>query len=643
MRALTSCNKCTSPARNSGSTMIKTKRIRPNKQSRWLTSIAFNTKQQFRMTLLIVAFLGLRQYYYLSSPFLESRIGLDSMTRALDILEENVTTFAVAATISTPPPSPSYFSTWKSNVRDKFLHQDDEIERKERKSSKNIRIQERYRALLHRLEKVADWSNKSSWTSVSPEAFQTTVQQARAEMKPLVDQVYADCFVWIVPFKAKTGQRRVYKLKPKLRFQCSPKNGSNLQDEPCDSTNLCLVRTDLRKWKGSKLNESSSIPYNVSLQNINFNGYGHLNKSAILSLVDSTDYLYSPRIWSCFLNKASFSLLTGRPFFIWIGKMDSEILHRRNTVVVKENFGATCDPFEHDKNAVNYYKPIAFSALFHRQQFVQVETAYFLDADIYFNAPAAFTNRKQRQLEDYFDLSPQASLLGSQNPSAKDQNILMNGGFLGLRRKSLNGNGQYDDEWINDFSALWWYCRCGERDQTALWLVLFAYWSAFSATQAKKNTPATFSYPGIVFENYDFAWYAVMPHSRRYLAEFQQSWQLLPSDFVKDNAGVMTPKEPSTYLFDGGKNFHQSTNRTEKTPDMLSDPLELPSVLLLPLDTFELKQRSSYSSEGNGVVDGVFPPLISKTKQLGEEGALLIHHKFPHNTCADQQCWPFVN
>jgi hypothetical protein len=596
------------------------------------TAAVFNRQQRPWMNAMFIILFVLWEYSNLSAPSSNSNAMFDPMSRTLDVQQMYSAKTAAATTDSigmmlsperqqaVDTPTSSLFSTWKSSVKDTLRHQIKEMEMKEHRNAKINRTQARYEELLQRLETVDDWSkNSSSWTTVSPGAFQDTVQHAQAEIKPLINQVHSDCIVWIVPFKARTGQRGVFKVKPKIQFQCDTHHATRkLQDKPCSDANLCWVQTDLKRWDYNE----SQIPYNTSLPNIDFNDNSNSNKSALLTMVDSTEYLHGSRIWSCFLNKASFSFFTKRPFFIWIGQLDAQRLHQRNTDIVQRNFGASCVPFSQDMNAVNYFKPIAFAALFHRQQFVHVDTAYFLDADIYFNTHAEFSERRKYHLEDYFALSPQASLLGSQNPSGKNNNILINGGFLGLRRGA----------WIDDFAALWWFCRCGEKDQTALWLTLFAYWSAFSYAEEQ----ATFSYPAIIFENYDFARHAVVPHSQRHLANFHKNWhsmQQLSKDSAEATEMIMSTRQlQNTHLFDGGTGFFKTTESSSS--DLITAPLELPNVLLLPLKSFQLKSEQSNTTN-------VYPTLISKLKDLGEEGALVIHNKFPHNTCADQLCWPF--
>ncbi|KAL3903797.1 MAG: hypothetical protein SGILL_010311 [Bacillariaceae sp.] len=229
-----------------------------------------------------------------------------------------------------------------------------------------------------------------------------------------------------------------------IQFDC---NG-RLQDEPCSPyANLCLVKlADAREEK------------------YRFNA----NKTALLMLVDSMEYLLRQNdfAWKSFLNKAAYAYQSKRPLFLWIGRLEDEenVLHGRENEVVYSAFGAACDPdFRPGQNSLHYYKGVAIAALFRRQRLVPTfTTAFFLDADISFTdeaflrMPRPFKNESYNSdafgPEDYFEISPQASLWGSQNTRGQ---IVMNGGLLGLRNST----------WTHDFSALWWLTRCGHKDQ----------------------------------------------------------------------------------------------------------------------------------------------------------------------------------
>jgi hypothetical protein len=285
------------------------------------------------------------------------------------------------------------------------------------------------------------WNDESMWTTVSPAMYQGIVEKARAALDPLVKQVYTDCHIIVSPatFEEKLSDRQSL-----IKFKCEDIH----QDAPCHAAaNLCLV-------VASRQSESGD----------NFS-FGE-NKTALLMMVDGMDYLLQRNdfAWKSFLNKAAYAYQSNRPFFVWIGRLEDEehVLHANENESVYHAFGAACDPdFRPGQNTLHYYKGVAIASLFHKQILVpNLSTAFFLDADISFTNDA-FLRMKRSFLderddsfgpEDYFEISPQASLWGSQNTRGQ---IVMNGGLLGLRNSS----------WTHDFCALWWFSRCGHKDQ----------------------------------------------------------------------------------------------------------------------------------------------------------------------------------
>ena len=555
---------------------------------------------------------------------------------------------------------------------------------------------------------------------------------------------------------------------PVIKFQCgSASDSSNrLQDEPCNMSggNLCIVQTNLVLWNEYYHNDDNakdSTPYEDE-ERSRYN-YAQLyesilmtgerrrnnnnNKSVLLSLVDTIDYLKNNGhryIWESFLNKASYALRTGHALYLWIGTfsddadninninnddnvnvnstsssndrtdinndnnnnttINNNILHRREIETVSKSFGTRCAPEMEHTNTINYYKPIAFYALFqHLEQLPSSSLSstsdnnddndddniindehriWFLDADMYFNEEAfpsiiADTvaaaninntnsnsdNEALQSLDDYFDLSSTASLFGSQNPSGKNKNILLNGGLLGMRRRLSSSQQQHssssiddddDDDWILDFAALWWYCRCGERDQIALWLLLFATWSYESCKNNKNNITATtatgttftpytntttsihtttttassiFSYPSVIFESYWSAWYGVMPHVRSVL---------IPT-FIRQQ------RLSSSSSFNGGMEFMKSSHGDRR----FTYPLELPHVLILPLDPFDVStdHRQQHGVDGDvrerGGITTNFTIGIVK-KDQSDKKALLSHFKDMYNTCYNFKCYPYL-
>ncbi|OEU14370.1 hypothetical protein FRACYDRAFT_240911 [Fragilariopsis cylindrus CCMP1102] len=368
----------------------------------------------------------------------------------------------------------------------------------------------------------------------------------------------------------------------------------------------------------------------------------------------------------------------------------NNILHQRNSDTIYKNFGTKCNPESMTTNTINYYKPIAFITLFQKllsldnnnknnnneEQEQEEQRVWFVDADIFFNEEAYPTTTPNnnnnnnnpnnttttdysdsdllplpllQSLDDYFDLSTTAILFGAQNPSGKSENIVLNGGLLGLRlfkhahthnattarsssRSSKteaveNENENEIKEWnVFDFASLWWYCRCGERDQIALWLVLFATWSAesshssstisasSSSSSAHTTTTSTnnnnnndsvvssiqqeqlaFSYPGVIFENYLFSWYGVIPHIHQYLQ------QKLKNNNNNNNRvqpvqqqhqhqqKVQQQHQVVNNQFNGGLEFLNSKYGNA----IFTYPLELPHLLVLPLDPFQVRSSTT--------------------------------------------------
>jgi len=547
-------------------------------------------------------------------------------------------------------------------------------------------VKSNFERLFNRLETInpKDIDDKRYWHGVTPQNYDETLDAARSSMDEIIEMVDTDCTLWLEPPTEKTAfeiersdhhRKKSSKDRPSLKFQCG--NNLMLQDKPCSNANLCLVRSAERQWIQWYRKEASSSSYDHTDLQMKLSPRVYANdkkssapKSAILTMVDSVKYLISGKytgkkkhgksyyIWECFLNKAAYALRTNREFYIWIGGLEEEtssdattnstttklsgsppipILHQRNTRTISRTFGAKCNPEIPHKNVVHYYKPIAFGALFRKlrekqqpqnglpQQHQNV-TAWFVDADIFFNHEAfpqvAGYNSSiindddgsppsSLSIDDYFEISPQAAMLGSQNPSDKDDNILMNGGLIGLRGSATNPGNLLDD-WVMNLSALWWYCRCGERDQIALWLLLFATWSAASPESSK------FRYPGVIFENYLFSWHAVIPHARESLPLLQTSWG--------DNKDLWStaPANPNKPL-DGGKSFVERGTYTA--------PLELPHVLLLPLDPFVVNATSNHRSH--------FDLGIARKNQH-EKKALLSHTKNVLDVCYDFKCWPYL-
>jgi hypothetical protein len=296
-----------------------------------------------------------------------------------------------------------------------------------------------------KIQQEQQWKDESLWISVSRKQYQAAVHNAHRAFDPLLDQVNTDCKMIVSPTSLDEIPSNHRTL---VHFECK----KQMKNEPCTANaNLCLV----------VLANSKDGNYQFSA-----------SKTALLMLVDSMDYLLSKNdfAWKSFLNKAAYAYQSKRPFFMWIGHLGDEknVLHGRENEAVYDAFGAACDPdFRPKQNSLHYYKSIAIAALFRKQTLVpSFPTAFFLDADISFSdeaflrMPRSFKNESYNSdtfgPEDYFEISPQASLWGSQNTNGY---IVMNGGLLGLRNTT----------WTHDFSALWWFTRCGHKDQRGEW------------------------------------------------------------------------------------------------------------------------------------------------------------------------------
>ena len=587
----------------------------------------------------------------------------------------------------------SFGELWKASVRIELMNEERKrLTNTRSKGKKALKtVEKNFRRLHSRLDEVdpSEIDDTSNWHKVTPEGYKETLEKARSSMEEMVDKVYLDCIMWLLPHDSitalefETDEWDTRKLKknpeagPLIRFQCGDENGGELQEKPCRSANLCLVKSDPLEWAiyySDSSNAHNTSDIDIESGNIQVSSqYNHTDirrrfstsqddptrtsRSAILTMVDTVHYLRSGKmtgrkklgpvffIWECFLNKASYALRTNRDLYIWIGGFEGDdvsgettpILHQRNTDTLSRTFGANCKPEIEEKNVVHYYKPIAFGALFRKLRSLDTKgddkKVWFVDADIYFNKeafPSGDAHYEPLSLDDYFHLSPQASLLGSQNPSGKEDNILINGGLLGLKGSAIEPLDPLDD-WVINLSALWWYCRCGERDQIALWLLLFATWSAESGA-------ADFAYPTVVFENYMFAWFGVIPQAQVLLPKLQKSW----SQETKGGSSNLNPTWPTlptdANLFDGGKGFLDTSNST--VGGTYTYPLELPHVLLLPLDPFELPSESP-SSQLAPLAQSHFNISIIRKNQIEKE-SLLTHTKNVRDVCYNFKCWPYL-
>ena len=250
-------------------------------------------------------------------------------------------------------------------------------------------------------------------------------------------------------------------------------------------------------------------------------------KTAVLAMVDSTWYLELRGNWEAFLNKAAYCRHSKRAFYLWLGVPPPEVLNKRTEA-----------PWAHCKdrragNTLNGVKTLAFLALFDGEN--SPASVLYVDADAWFS-DVAFT-RDDVTPEAYLALAD-AEILGNQNRIGGPK-IPMNGGLVFARRS----------QFTREFFALWWWGRCGKKDQLPLWATLFASWSAAS--------DGAYDFDGALFDRYALA------HNKR------GALHVLQRDFsqIRAKAGLAGP-------FDGGA--FKMSGRLHETA------LALPHLLLLP-------------------------------------------------------------
>jgi len=370
---------------------------------------------------------------------------------------------------------------------------------------------------------------------------------------------------------------------------------------------------DKEEWK----EELSSVSSENTSMNNNEN-----KKSALLMIVDSIEYLTGRQIFDATLNKASYAYRSDRPFYIWIGDLSQTELDRREIESVEAAFGAKCATKEIE-NSMHYYKPIAFLVLFDILSSLSPNNGsiFYLDADTDFTLTAfklidndKFNGSEKSEdpignlgPESYLDLSPQASLVGTQNSKGK---MLMNSSVLVVR----------DTRWSRDFMTLWWHARCGSKDQLAMWLVLYATFSAWSAR------PTQFAYPGQIFFEYGTASNKLFMHFRKYAHKLQRSWK-----------SAVRKKDEDAYNYPIPTNI-ESYNGGDIIGPKLSEPIELPHVVILP---------PSKSISYNKTIEGTGEDSTSSTVQVdllrfkSEDDISFVSHSKSLSSCSDDRCWPY--
>lgn len=363
-------------------------------------------------------------------------------------------------------------------------------------------------------------------------------------------------------------------------------------------------------------------------------------KSALLMMADSLEYMTDDTVVRSMLNKASYAVRSDRPFYIWLGNLDQAELNRREIETVGTALGAKCTP-ETVLNSMHYYKPIAFLVLMKILSESGAEAAksfFYMDADSDFTLKAFehIDNEFNSGIgpESYLDLSPQASLLATQNTKGK---MLMNSGLMLIR----------NTRWSKDMSAMWWYARCGEKDQLALWLVLFASFSAWTTDVNGASDEAVmaeekpqFGYPGQIFFSYGAASKKTFLHFRNHAHAIQHAWEALvkehktknqtDKDDSKDQQQYDMPIPTDTQLFNGGT--------YPGLKPVLYGAMELPHVMILPQAAIEFQYEQKMDTS---VVQQKLD--LPRLKSEFEDGDSFITHSKGLHSCTNGRCWPYFS
>jgi len=510
-----------------------------------------------------------------------------------------------------------------------------------------------WKATRDEFEATVLWKNESTFTTVSRDVYQQLVQKAHASVESVVKDVFTDCELHIVPgMQTDDEENKSWggKPKPKIQFMCFGDKDPILQDNPCHTVNMCRVVLDENTWKENM----SNFTFNTTSTNSRIDSsIDHAKKSTLLMMVDSIEYMTETKLFKATINKASYAYRSNRPLYIWIGNLNQEELNRREVASLEPAFGFKCASKELS-NSNHYYKPVALLVLLDilSSSSASGESIFLLDADADFS-PGAFDRIDGVKINDqssegvdpvepmgpesYLDLSPQASLMAIQNTKGK---MLMNSGLMILR----------NTKWSKDFSALWWYGRCGGKDQLSLWLVLYATFSAWTTiaagdgpsagTELEAEDPIQFAYPGQIFYEYNTASNKLFMHFRKYGYRLQGAWEAVSRQRQKvqssnsieteDKDNYDYPIPTNTKLYNGGY------------PDGIQQKflaaMELPHVLILPLRSVSYNKTIDDTTRNGTIstVEKLLPVLKS------EDGNSFVTHSKSLHSCTDGRCWPYV-
>jgi len=502
-----------------------------------------------------------------------------------------------------------------------------------------------WKAAKNEVDAIQPWKNESTFTTVDRGDYKQVVEKAHASVVPLVEDVYTGCEMHILPALQGSVEDVKWIRKPRVKFKCLHDDDPILTDNLCHTVNMCRVVLDEEAWKEEISSFNSSMTNtntsNASSSNIN-------NKSTLLMMVDGIEYMTRNDIFMATINKASYAYRSNRELFVWIGNLDKTELDRREMDSLESTFDFMCAEKKLG-NSMHYYKPIAILVLF---KMLDNESIFFMDADTDFS-PLAFDRIENDKKfdgvmrsealdsldpigpESYLDISSQASLVGTQNTKGK---MLMNSGLLVLR----------NTQWSRDLAALWWYVRCGSKDQLGLWLVLYATFSAWTmpagdgspaATKDKTDEPTQFAYSGKIFFDYSTATTKLFMHFRRYGHNLQAAWEAVVERQQTQSNGVETdnnsnydyPIPTNIKLYNGGS--------AEGIAPRLTAVMELPHVIILPQVPVHFNTTiPTAAEEGKSATVQVNLPRF---KSMEERNSFVSHSK-SLKSCTEGRCWPYA-
>ena len=481
------------------------------------------------------------------------------------------------------------------------------------------------------------WQNSSTFTTVDRDVYQQLVKKAQASVKSIVEGVYTDCEMYILPTISEAGD--IQSETPRIQYKCLGDDNPILQDDLCRTVNMCRVIMDEEAW-----NAVGASGANIT--NSTIDSTISPDKSTLLMIVDSVEYMMKPETFNGVMNKASYAYRSNRPLYIWIGNLDEDELNRREIESFAPTFGFRCTEKEL-KNSMHFYKPIAFLTLFDilASSSLSSRSIFYLDADTAFTATAferiendKFHDKSSNREnllgpigpESFLGLSPQASLMATQNIKGK---MLMNSGVMLLR----------DTRWSRDFLALWWHGRCGSKDQLTLWLVLYATFSAWTAggeSSVSVEGGTQFTYPGDVFFDYSAANQKLFMHFRANVHSLQAAWEVVVEQRRNEqNLTGIERNDEDEYDYPAPTNTKLYNGGSQNLGPKLFGPMELPHVVILsPMRPVSYNKTIQNASE-DGTPGLTVQVHLPRLKSEGDD-SLVVHSK-TIDGCSNFRCWPY--